>query len=32
MVEFIGWMNCWKGCLDLMVSHLKMEVCNDLVD
>ena len=32
MVEFIGWMKCWKRCLDLMVSHSKMEVCNDGVD
>ena len=32
MVEFIEWKRCWKGCLDLMVSHTKMKVCNDLVD
>ena len=31
MDEFIGRIRCWKRCLDLMVSHSKMEVCNDLV-
>ena len=30
IVKFIGWKRCWKGCLDLMFYHTKIEVFNDL--